>query len=650
MSRPADVLPSLGSLSLRYGWLAALVVLPACQSNLVVGAELVTTSDSAKTLPLAYASAADVSFSLDARKTSAISPFIYGVNGYHTTWDGADVPKNLTLSRSGGNRWSAYNWETNASNAGSDWYFQNDSHLGGGNVPGEAVRPRIQGALDRGAGVIVTVPMLGYVSADKNGPMGVDEAGLATRLATRFRESRPRKGSAFTTTPDQNDRYVYQDEFVWWVTQTFPQGVNDPNRPIMFSLDNEPDIWHETHEQVRSKVNGKSGVLGYDEMVDRTLAYAGAIKSVAPTAQVFGGVVATWSGATSLGRWPNPDPTAGTSDFLNFYLKKLRAAEQTSGQRLVDVLDVHWYSEARAGGKRVNDDGAPQTPEMARARMQSPRSLWDPTYDEKSWVSESTGGPIRLIPRLRDKIAAHYPGTKLAITEYYYGRGGDISGGIAQADVLGIFGREGVYAANLWPLANLAAYGGSGARAYAYAFGALKMFRDYDGNGGSFGDTGIAAATSDVEKSSVYASIDAQGRVVGLSEAYIPPAQGAVALGFAIPAETVVRVADELLEDGRAEHAFLGVQFGNLTPQIAEQLDVDREGALVLGVGPGGPAALAGLEPGDVLVQAGGERVRTVEDVLGVLRRTRPGERLELTVLRDGREQQLEVLVGERPV
>ena len=146
------------------------------------------------------------------------------------------------------------------------------------------------------------------------------------------------------------------------------------------------------------------------------------------------------------------------------------------------------------------------------------------------------------------------------------------------------------------------------------------------------------------------ALIDGQGRVVGLSEAYIPPAQGAVALGFAIPSATVVRVADELLEDGRAEHAFLGVQFGNLTPEIAEQLDVDREGALVLGVGQGGPAAAAGLQPGDVVVRIGDERVRIVEDVLGVLRRSSPGDRLQVTVLREGQEQQLEVVVGDRPV
>jgi serine protease DegQ len=146
------------------------------------------------------------------------------------------------------------------------------------------------------------------------------------------------------------------------------------------------------------------------------------------------------------------------------------------------------------------------------------------------------------------------------------------------------------------------------------------------------------------------AVIDAEGRVVGLSEAYIPPAAGAVALGFAIPADTVVRVADELLEDGRAEHAYLGVQFGRLTPQIAQELGVDREGALVLAVGRGGPADVAGVEPGDVVVAVDGERVRRTEDVLSALRRASPGDRLTLAVLRGDEEVELEVLVVDRPV
>ena len=485
-----------------------LLLASACSANPVAQTEQEGPETGAMSEPPAPPAVnADVRFTIDSGRTTPISPFIYGVNGYDRSWDGATLPENLTLNRAGGNRWSAYNWENNASNAGSDWHFQNDNYLGGGEVTGEALRPRVQGALDRGAGSIITIPMIGHVSADKNGPVGNDEAGLATRLATRFRESRPRKGAAFSMQPDRSDRYVYQDEFVWWVTQAFPAMVTDPQRPVMFSLDNEPDIWHETHEEIRSKVGGKPNLLTYDELIEKTISYAAAIKAVVPNAPVLGGVVATWSGVSDLGRWPNPDPVAGKAEFLTYFLGKMRDAERTHGRRLLDVLDIHWYSEARGSGRRVTEDAAPQTPEMIQARVQAPRSLWDPTYNEGSWVSQSVGGPIQLLPRLRQKIAAHYPGTKLAITEYFYGRAGDISGGIAQADALGIFGREGVFAANLWPLADTKAYTDP-AKAYAYAFGAMKMFRDYDGRRGSFGNTSLAASTSDVERSSVYASTD----------------------------------------------------------------------------------------------------------------------------------------------
>jgi hypothetical protein len=201
----------------------------------------------------------------------------------------------------------------------------------------------------------------------------------------------------------------------------------------------------------------------------------------------------------------------GTAFFLDVYLDKLRQADQASGHRLVDVLDVHWYPEIYVNDQRITSDGVTQTDTLIKARLQSPRSLWDPTYNEGSWVVSAAGGPVRLIPRLRDEIAAHYPGTKIAITEYYYGRGGDISGGIAQADVLGIFGREGVFAATLWPQPNPDAYGGDPNRATAYVQGAFRMFRDYDGQHHAFGDRGLKAVTSQPATSSVYASTDSAG-------------------------------------------------------------------------------------------------------------------------------------------
>jgi hypothetical protein len=125
-----------------------------------------------------------------------------------------------------------------------------------------------------------------------------------------------------------------------------------------------------------------------------------------------------------LGRHPTDDPVYGswrTRPFLDVYLDRLHAAEQREGRRLVDVLDVHWYPAAQHG-REVTNDHAPQDSAMVEARLQAPRALWDPTYDERSWVTEVTGGPVRLLPRLREQIAAHYPGTRLAVTEYYYGR------------------------------------------------------------------------------------------------------------------------------------------------------------------------------------------------------------------------------------
>lgn len=466
---------------------------------------------------------AEVRFVVDVKSVHPISPYVYGVNfltddasPQSAPWYGARPPAGVTLNRMGGNRLSAYNWETNYSNAGNDYQFQNDTYLGATTIPGEAVRSRAAASFARGAAFMATVPMLGYVAADAAGPVDTSDATRAQRLDERFKVSRPAKGAPFATAPDPNDGYVYQDEFVNWLETTFPS-ADRPGRPIFYSLDNEPDIWHATHAEIQGKISDRYPRLqSYDGFMQRTIEYARAIKAVAPDALLFGPATATWAGMATLGRYPSPDPVHGRDFFLDFYLDGLRAAERSGGRRLVDVLDLHWYPANGTSDGSITDDYAPQTPSLIEARLQAPRSLWDSTFHEHTWVTDAAGGPIRLLPRLRETIARHYPGTKVAITEYYYGRGGDISGGIAQADVLGIFGREGVFAAALWPQAGVRAkpYGGDGRKAYAFAFAAFRMYRDFDGNGGRFGDQGVAATTSDVAASSVYASRDSAGRLV----------------------------------------------------------------------------------------------------------------------------------------
>jgi hypothetical protein len=424
-----------------------------------------------------------LSFSINsANGVHAISPFIYGGNMMNSI-----SGKRFTFNRFGGNRTTAYNWENNASNAGTDWLNSNDAYLGGGNTPGEAVRSMTAATHNANAALLVSIPMIGYVSKDKNGP--VNASSEPNYLTTRFNSEAAVKGSAFSSLPNTNDSVVYQDEFVYFLKTQFPNAITDARKTIFFALDNEPDLWTETHPLLQRTD------LTYDSLVSRSIAYANAIKNVVPTTKVFGPVSYGWSGYETLQDAPD---SAQKGNFLNYYLAKMKAAETTYGKRLVDVLDLHWYPEAMGGGTHISSQDTSSA--VVAARLQAPRSLWDANYVETSWISQSGVGAIQLLPRIKGQIAANYPGTKLAFTEYYFGAGAHISGGIAQADVLGIFGRDDVFAANLWRL------GGS---SDTFVFGAFDMFNNYDGLGNGFGNTSVQAQTSDATQTSVYASVDA---------------------------------------------------------------------------------------------------------------------------------------------
>lgn len=441
----------------------------------------------------------DVYFSIHSQQdVQPISRYIYGMNGVN--W--GSRPANLTFGRSGGNRLTCYNWENNASNAGEDWYNQNDWLLGTPNdPPGYAATPMINENRANNAGSLITIPIVDHVAADHGHwnsayPQG-DVNQTSNYLNVRFKQNVARKGGAFTTTPSTTDAFVYQDEFVSFIKGLYPGSATDPQKPIFYSLDNEPDLWASTHPRIRGDATGSSGTgPTYSEMLQKTIEYADAIKDVEANAIVFGPVNYGWQGFVDL----QGASDAGThGDFHTYYLQQLAAAETTYGRRLVDVLDIHWYPEALGGGQRITGDGTGT--QISEARKQAPRSLWDTTYTEDSWVAQwGTSGPIYLLPRIQAKINAHYPDTKIAITEYYYGGGDHISGGIAQADVLGIYGREGVFAANLWRL---------GSTNHSFIYGGFEMFRDYDGNNGSFGNTSIQATNSDVANASVYASMNA---------------------------------------------------------------------------------------------------------------------------------------------
>lgn len=403
----------------------------------------------------------------------AISPLIYGLNSPSSGEIAAARPG---LVRLGGNRWTAYNWETNASNAGSDFLYQNDGYLSASNSPGQAVLPTVAAAQAVGAATMVTVPVVDYVAADKNGGGDVRNSG-ADYLQTRFRRNHPAGGPAGTA-PNAADGNVYQDQFVRWLGSAAPAGSK-----LLFSLDNEPDLWAETHPEVHP------GQVTYAELGTRNTQYAAGIKSARPGAEVTGPASYGWAGYESL----QGAPDAGShGNFLDWYLGSVRG---------VDDLDLHYYPEATGGGVRVT--GTDTSAAVVDARLQAPRSLWDRTYVENSWITRDSlpagDKAIRLIPRTQARIAAHHPGTGLAITEWSFGGGGHWSGALATADALGIFGRGGLRAAAFWPLNP----------DNGWALGAFSLYRNYDGRGGRFGDTSVRATTSDTAGTSVYAGVDA---------------------------------------------------------------------------------------------------------------------------------------------
>jgi S1-C subfamily serine protease len=146
------------------------------------------------------------------------------------------------------------------------------------------------------------------------------------------------------------------------------------------------------------------------------------------------------------------------------------------------------------------------------------------------------------------------------------------------------------------------------------------------------------------------AVINMRGEIIGISEAYIPPSAGAVSLGFAIPAATAVQVAEELLADGTAEHAYLGLTPGELTPQIADQLGIEAStGVVVLAVDEDGPAGRAGIRPGDVLESMEGVELNAPEKLLAELRNRNPGDTVSFKVKRGDQSLDLKADLIDRP-
>lgn len=144
------------------------------------------------------------------------------------------------------------------------------------------------------------------------------------------------------------------------------------------------------------------------------------------------------------------------------------------------------------------------------------------------------------------------------------------------------------------------------------------------------------------------ALVDADGRLIGINSAILTSGQVANAgVGFAIPVDTVVDVADELIATGRVRHPLLGVSGGPVSEQVADRLGV-ASGAWVHDVTPGTPAARAGLTPDDVIVALDDQAIGSMEELSIAVRDREVGDRVTITYVRSGRRRIVETVLVER--
>ncbi len=418
-----------------------------------------------------------------------ISPAIYGVS-FAGTDNLVSVP--YPANRWGGNSVTRYNWQADVSNRASDWFFMN--------IPEPSVDPDllpdgstadvfVADSLAGGAEPLMTLPLIGWT------PLSVREKKWGFSVAKYGAQDETEctvTGGAFWCEPDAGNGYAggvkltgndptdtsMQIDEIWVTDWVSHLGTS----VRWFALDNEPMLWSETHFDVHP------APLNYDGIWERTAAIGSAVKAFRPDATIFGPVVWGWCAyffSAADGCSPGADQGAhGGQPFLEWYLDQICEHEADTGVRPVDVLDIHYYPQ---GGQALSGEGGAS---LQALRLRSVKDLYDPNYVSESWIAQ----PVRLIPRMRELIDQRCPGLGLALTEYNWGQDG-ISSALAQAEVLAVFGREGVFAAMRWVVPDV------GSRVED----AFRLFLDYDGAGANITGTSRSCTSSDVDRVGAYA-------------------------------------------------------------------------------------------------------------------------------------------------
>ncbi len=414
-----------------------------------------------------------------AGATHPISPLIYGsANG--------DWESGTTARRLGGNPTSRYNWDLSAWNSANDWFFENGK--------GPDLQTWLSEGVSHQTRAALTVPMIGWVAKDTSS-VGFPVSKLGKQQKTDPNRSDAGNGMDASGKPirpgpeTETSVAASPDRIAGWIRALRQKDEARGARSVeTYILDNEPSLWDQTHRDVHPDP------LTYDELLDRTIRYASAIRSADPDVKIAGPAEWGWLGYLYSGRdraegkFIRSDRRLhGDEPLIVWYLKQLAQYEREHGKRLLDVLDLHFYPAAEGvynAKPRTDADGA-------ELRLRSTRSLWDASYVDESWINDS----IRLLPRMKEWVAANYPGLAISLGEWSFGADDHISGALATAEALGRFGQQGLDSAYYW----------DGPKKDTGTFWAFRAFRNFDGAGGHFLE--LSLPTHEADKISLFASV-----------------------------------------------------------------------------------------------------------------------------------------------
>jgi hypothetical protein len=425
-----------------------------------------------------------------------ISPLIYGLNSYGVD-PALSAELRVPIQRWGGDGTTRYNWQLDSSNAGADWYFMAGS---GTTTPTASTGPDalVDKDLASGGQTLMTIPIIPWIdgvsTTDCSYPVSLVGPQQSVNPyvhpnGTDCGNSLAPDGSQLPAPDPARINVANSPAFEAAWVQHFVAKYGDAAHGGVgiYEMDNEPGGWGNTDRDVHP------GATGWDELIGLTESYAAAVKAADPTAAIDGPGDFGWPVYVGGGK-PGDDQAShgGVLWQAQYYLQQMAAYQAAHGTRLLDYFDEHYYPTTPTGvgclALCTEGDAATQA-----ARLQSTRSLWDPTYVESDWIGQYYGD-IDLIPRMHDWVDGYYPGTKTAISEYNFGGLESVNGALTEADALGIFGREGLDLATLWGPPTSSQPG-------AFAF---RMYRNYDGQHSTFGDEAISATSADQGRLAVY--------------------------------------------------------------------------------------------------------------------------------------------------